>query len=69
MRRFGDPQWRKANPDHPISYMAWASENPSRLRDQIRESKPLLMLRRGRRVAFIPQDCTPERREKIRSLL
>jgi hypothetical protein len=69
VRRFRDVAWRKANPDHPIAYMAWYAENLSNLRTQIRESKPLLMIRRGRKVAFIPQDCPPERREKILSLL
>lgn len=69
VRRFRDVEWRKANPDHPIAYMAWFFENLTGLRAQIRETKPLLMIRRGRRIAFIPQDCLPERREKILSLL
>lgn len=69
VRRFRDVEWRKANPDHPIAYMAWFFDNLCGLRDQIRANKPLLMIRRGRRVAFIPQDCPPEQREKILSLL
>jgi hypothetical protein len=69
VRRFRDAEWRAAYPDHPIAYMAWFAENLAAYRDQIRASKPLLMVRRGRRVAFIPQDCSPERREKLLSLL
>lgn len=69
VRRFRDPDWRATNPHHPIAYMAWFHETTLRLREKVRENKPLLMIRRGRRIAFIPQGCSAAEREKILALL
>ena len=69
VRRFRDPAWRAANPHHPIAYMAWMHETHQRLRERIRDNKALLMVRRGNRVAFIPQGCDAATRDKILALL
>lgn len=69
VRRFRDPQWRELNPHHPIAYMAWFHATHLRLREKIRENKALLMVRRGSRIAFIPQGCDAATREKILALL
>lgn len=69
VRRFRDTQWRIDNPHHPIAYMAWFHETNQRLREKVRENKPLLMIRRGKRIAFIPQGCDAAIREKILALL
>ena len=69
VRRFRDAQWRTDNPHHPIAYMAWMHETNQRLRDKIRLNKALLMVRRGNRIAFIPQGCDAATREKILALL
>ena len=69
VRRFRDTQWRQKNPHHPIAYMAWYHETNQRLREKIRENKALLMVRRGNRIAFIPQGCDAATREKILALL
>ena len=69
VRRFRDTQWRIDNPHHPIAYMAWHHETHQRLREKIRENKALLMVRRGSRIAFIPQGCDAATREKILALL
>ena len=69
VRRFRDPQWRTNNPHHPIAYMAWMQETNQRLREKIRENKALLMVRRGNKIAFIPQGCEAATRDKILALL
>ncbi len=69
VRRFRDPRWRLDNPHHPIAYMAWFHETTNRLREKIKENKALFMVRRGNRIAFIPQGCDTAYREKILALL
>jgi len=69
VRRFRDAQWRMNNPHHPIAYMAWFHETSQRLREKIRDNKALLMVRRGNRIAFIPQGCDAAIRDKILALL
>ena len=69
VRRFRDTQWRMANPHHPIAYMAWFHETNQRLREKIRLNKALLMVRRGNRIAFIPEQSSAAEREKILALL
>ena len=69
VRRFRDPQWRTVNPHHPIAYMAWMHETQQRLREKIKQNKALIMVRRGKRVAFVPQDCDAATRERILALL
>ena len=69
VRRFRDMQWRIDNPHHPIAYMAWMHETNQRLREKVRQNKPLFMVRRGNRIAFIPQGCDTATRDKILALL
>jgi hypothetical protein len=69
VRRFRDTQWRIDNPHHPIAYMAWMHETNQRLRDKIKHNKALLMVRRGNKIAFIPQGCDAATRDKILGLL
>ena len=69
VRRFRDTAWRLNNPHHPIAYMAWMHETNQRLRDKIRLNKALLMVRRGNKIAFIPQGCEAAVRDKILALL
>ena len=69
VRRFRDMQWRIDNPHHPIAYMAWMHETNQRLREKVRQNKPLFMVRRGNRIAFIPQGCDASTRDKILALL
>ena len=69
VRRFRDTQWRTDNPHHPIAYMAWMHETNQRLRDKIRLNKARLMVRRGNKIAFIPQGCDAVTRDKILALL
>jgi hypothetical protein len=69
VRRFRDPQWRQSNPHHPIAYLAWFHETNQRLLEKVRENKALLMVRRGNRIAFIPQGSDAATRDKILALL
>ena len=69
VRRFKDTKWRTDNPHHPIAYMAWMHETNQRLRDKIRLNKALFMVRRGNKIAFIPQGCEAAVRDKILALL
>ena len=69
VKRFRDVEWRRSNPHHPIAYMAWFYETHLKLQEQIRENKPLLTVRRGKRTAFIPQGCDADTRNRILALL
>ena len=69
VKRFTDAKWRAENPDHPIAYMAYMHETLNRFKDKIKDNKPLIMIRRGSRIAFIPENATQEVRDKILALL
>lgn len=69
VRRFRDLEWCKANPHHPISYMVWCHETANRLREKVRQNKPLIMVRRGKRIAFIPQGSDAATVEKVMAYL
>ena len=69
IRRFRDTAWRLANPHHPIAYMAWFHETNQRLRENVKKQKPLFMIRRGGRIAFIPQGSSQADQDKILAML
>lgn len=48
LRRLRDEEWQRANPHHPIAYMAQAIESYKRLTRAIRTAAPLLRIPRGR---------------------
>ena len=66
---FDSPDWCQANPDHPIAYLRAFSDALSSLRNELRTRKPLLLIRRGRRFALIPQDADPARKAQLLSML
>lgn len=53
IRRMKDSGWQRANPDHPISYMAQALEAYRRLVRSIRDKRPLVAFKRGRSTAYL----------------
>lgn len=53
IRRMKDSAWQRANPDHPIAYMAQALEAYRRLVRSIRDKRPLVAFRRGRSTAYL----------------
>lgn len=53
IRRMKDTGWQRANPDHPISYMAQAIEAFRRMVRSIKEKRPLVAFSRGRTTAYL----------------
>jgi len=68
-RRFESRDWCLAHPDHPIAYLRAFSDALSSLRNELRAMKPLLLVRRGRRFALIPQDAAPEKKAELLAML
>lgn len=66
---FESLDWCQANPDHPIAYLRAFSDALSSLRNELRTRKPLLLIRRGRRFALIPQDADPARKAQLLAML
>lgn len=53
LRRMRDEEWQRANPHHPISYMACAVEAYKRLVRTVKDSSPLLTFRRGKQTVYL----------------
>ena len=70
-KRFNSQEWCEANPDHPISYMRAAFDSHHGLVDKIKTMRPMLLIRKGKRLAIVPSGNDPEskaQREKILSI-
>ena len=68
-RRFHSHEWCEANGDHPIAYLRAFSEMLNRLRDKIKDMKPMALIRRGKSYALIPADCSAAKRAEILALI
>ena len=55
-----DREWAVANPEHPFAYVKQAFANHSRLINIIKTLAPVLQIRRGKKIALIPADASPE---------
>jgi hypothetical protein len=69
-KRFDSQEWCEENSDHPIAYMRAMSDCYNRLVDKIKTMRPMLLIRRGNRLAIVPSGNDPEskaKREKILS--
>lgn len=64
-RRFESRAWCEANPDQPIAYLRAFSDKLSLLRNDLRVMKPLLLVRKGRRFALIPQNADADKKARI----
>ena len=53
-KRYESQDWCEANPNHPISYLRAAHEHHNRLVDKIKTLKPMMLLRKGKRIAIVP---------------
>lgn len=60
-----DPAWHAANPEHPLAYLKQGFENFSRIGDFVHSIVPCAIHRKGRRIAVIPLDASPERRQAL----
>ena len=58
-------EWCDANPEHPISYMRLFRDNIVKLKTWIKEQKPAVLIRRGKRVAVIHPDLPEARKAQI----
>ena len=58
--RWKDLEWCRANPDHPIAYLRFASDIGAQLRRQLKSMTPAVIMRNGNRSAVIPANATPE---------
>ena len=70
-KRFNSQEWCEENPNHPISYMRAFSEHHSRLVDKIKTMRPMLLIRKGKRLAIVPSgsdEASRVQREKILSI-
>lgn len=65
LKAWDDPAFAKANPEHPFAYIKQAFQNLSRIRCGLSAKAPLALIRKGKRIALIPFDATPERREEL----
>ncbi|MCB1210033.1 MAG: hypothetical protein KDK97_11930 [Verrucomicrobiales bacterium] len=68
-RCFESLDWCRANPDHPIAYLRAFSDALGSLRNELKAMKPLLMIRKGRRFALIPQDADPAKKAELLAML
>lgn len=65
IRAWADSGFAKANPEHPFAYIKQAFENRDRIEKTTNSQSPLALIRKGKRIALIPFDATPERREEL----
>lgn len=68
-KRFDSREWCEENESHPIAYMRAYRDKMNRLRDRLRELKPLARITKGKRTAFIPHDATDAQRAEILKML
>jgi hypothetical protein len=65
LKAWDDPAFARNNPEHPFAYIKQAFENRARIVRSTAAQAPLALIRKGRRIALIPFDASPERREEL----
>lgn len=65
IKAWWDDGFAKANPEHPFAYIKQAFENRERIAQAVAAHAPLALIRKGKRIALIPFDAAPERREEL----
>jgi hypothetical protein len=68
-KRFENRDWCQAHPEHPIAYLRAFNDALSWLRNQLKSLKPLMLIRKGRRFALIPQDADPIKKAELLAML
>ena len=69
IKAWSDEAFVKANAEHPFAYIKAAFENRARIAQALASQAPLALIRKGKRIALIPFDASPERREQLLSEL
>jgi hypothetical protein len=65
LKAWADAGFVRANPEHPFAYIKQAFENHAHIVESVTTQAPLALIRKGKRIALIPFDATPERREQL----
>lgn len=65
IRRFEDPEWCAANPDHPIAFLHFYRENMCRFIDAAKARKPGRLIRRGNRFVMLDDGLPRETEERF----
>lgn len=65
IKAWDDPDFAKNNPEHPFAYIKQAFESRARIGAAIAAQAPLALIRKGKRIALIPFDAAPDRREEL----
>ena len=60
-----DRDFGRKQPEHPFAYVKQALYNHRRMVDTIKSAAPLLMVRRGKKIALIPADVGEDRRKQL----
>ena len=69
-KRYESLQWCEANANHPIAYLRAMNDQHSRMLDKIRTMRPMLLIRKGKRIAIVPSgsdEASKTTREQILS--
>lgn len=65
IKAWADDGFAKTNPEHPFAYIKQGFENLGQIVQAASTQAPLALIRKGKRIALIPFDATPERREQL----
>lgn len=65
VKQWRDEAWLKANPESPLAHIKCAIENYRQLVIAIKSSVPVSIVRRGRKLAIIPKNASPDRRTEL----
>ena len=69
-KRYESLDWCEANGNHPIAYLRAMNDQHNRLLDKIKTMRPMLLIRKGKRIAIVPSgsdEASKATREQILS--
>ena len=69
IKAWKDPEWVKANAEHPLAYMKVAFENHTRAIDHLKRNVPIALIRKGRKIGLIPFNATAQEKDLVLSRL
>ena len=67
-RRYESLAWCEDKDNHPIAYLRAMNDQHSRMLDKIRTMRPMLLIRKGKRIAIVPSgsdEASKATREQI----
>ena len=69
-KRYESLDWCEANANHPIAYLRAMNDQHNRLLDKVKTMRPMLLIRKGKRIAIVPSgsdEASKATREQILS--